>query len=155
MKSVLLLYLFLCMSAVSYANNVLSHASLLGAWSYFHVTADYFSAEKILATEQRLLFRDGQNVTLIISSKESEFIQNTTYNLKYTLSLRDNTTYLTLFSTESEKVIGAYVRMPLAGTLEFATDPNFILQKQLYKRVSLPVPTQTPSRTSSTPQTLK
>lgn len=140
MKSIFMLLLMF--TSTIFGEEIVTHASLLGAWSYFHVTKDFFSDDKLLATEQRLLFRDGQNVTLEIVSKEAEFVQNTSYNLKYTLSIRDNTTYLTFFSTESSKVIGAYIRIPLAGALEMASDPNFRTQKQLYKQLSVPIPGQ-------------
>ncbi|MGL4388003.1 MAG: hypothetical protein ACRCTJ_01245 [Brevinema sp.] len=150
-KQLLSIFASVFLSISTYADNLVNHASLLGAWSYFHVTKDVFSDQKLLATEQRLIFRDAQNVTLIISAKESEFVHDTIYNLKYTLSLHDNVTYLTLFSTESKKVIGAYVRMPLSGALEMASDPNFIQQKQLYKKVSVSIPSQIPKIKSSTP----
>lgn len=136
MKQIVLLTIFVLINKFAYSQQQITHASLIGAWTYFYITTDYFSTDKIIATEQRLIFQDGQNVTLVISAKESEFVQNTTYELKYSLSLRDNVPYLSLFSPESTQVLGAYMRMPLSGALELAADPNFNIQKQLYKRLS-------------------
>jgi len=135
MKGILLFFTLILISTTHYAQYI-SHSTLIGAWSYFYITTDYFVPDKIIATEQRLIFQDGQNVILRISAKESEFFQDTEYSLKYSLSLRDNIPYLSLFSTESMEVLGAYVRMPLSGALEMASDPNFRTQKQLYKRLT-------------------
>ncbi|MGL4394189.1 MAG: hypothetical protein ACRCS8_03090 [Brevinema sp.] len=131
------------MTQVMAQENV-THASLIGAWSYFHVTKDLFSEQKIVATEQKFIFRDAQNVTMMVSSEESEVIQDTAYQLKYSLTVHDTAMYLTLFTPESQKTIGAYVRMPMPGMLEMAADPNFTSQKQLYKKVSIPIPAHAP-----------
>ncbi|SFB71740.1 hypothetical protein SAMN02745150_00447 [Brevinema andersonii] len=137
-----LIYLFFLFSAQMHAQEQVTHAVLIGAWSYFYITTDSFAQDKNIATEQRLIFRDGQNVTLNIVAKEQEYFQNTSYELKYALSLRDNVPYLTLFSPESKEILGAYVRMPLDNALELASDPGFTKQSQLYKRNSILLPGQ-------------
>lgn len=147
-----LIYLFLLVSLRTHAQVQVTHGALIGAWSYFYVTADTFALDKNIATEQRLIFRDGQNVTLNIVAKEQEYFQNTSYELKYALSLRDNVPYLTLFSPESKEVLGAYIRMPLNSALELASDPGFTRQSQLYKRNSILLPGQI-SRPNRGPKT--
>lgn len=124
----------LSLSNKSYAEVQVNYASLSGVWAYFHITSDYFTTGKLVASEQKLYFQDNENVVLNVVVKEKEYHQNTTYRLKYSLSLRDNVPYLTLFSTESKKVLGAYLRMPYKNSLEMASDPNFTVQKQLYQR---------------------
>ena len=136
MKQIILLVTIFLISTSSpvYSEEAVTHSSLLGVWTYFFLTKDSFNPDKLLATEQRLLFLDGQNAVLEILAQEAEFVQTTKYNLKYNLSFRDNEVYLSLFSPESDKVIGAYIRMPLKDALEFSSDPKFRSQRQLYKR---------------------
>ncbi|MGL4366888.1 MAG: hypothetical protein ACRCTQ_01195 [Brevinemataceae bacterium] len=129
------LLLLLLISNSGFAQIQITHASLVGVWTYFYITQDDFSTDKVIVSQQRLIIRDGQNATLIITARDEEYVQETSYNLKYSLSLHDNTPYLSLFSTESDVVLGAYMRMPVECALEMASDPNFRVQKQLYKRV--------------------
>ncbi|MGL4677075.1 MAG: hypothetical protein ACRCWI_05355 [Brevinema sp.] len=119
---------------VSYTEQQVTYSALEGVWSYFHITSDFFTSDKLIATEQRLFFQDKENVVLNVVAKEKDYLQDTTYRLRYSLSLRDNVPYLSLFSAESTQVLGAYLRMPYKNSLEMAADPGFTMQKQLYQR---------------------
>lgn len=147
----ILLFLFLFASSVPLSAQVqITHAALIGVWSYFHITTDTFATNKMIATEQRITFQDGQNAQLTIVAEENEYYQNTAYQLKYALSLKDGIPYLTLFSSESKQVLGGYMRMPYNDSLEMASDPNFRRQKQLYQRKSPVLPMiAPPSRKAS------
>ena len=134
MNKILLIFSMFIITNISYSEQQVNHAALKGLWTYFHITEDFFTDNKMVGAEQHLTFQDGQNITLTIITKENEYLQNTSYKLRYTLSLRDNVPYLTLFSSESKQVLGAYLRIPYAGSLEMAGDPNFKTKKQLYQR---------------------
>ncbi len=136
MKKLLLFTTLILNPHALFAQVQVTHGALIGVWSYFYIGADFFAKDMMLATEQRLIFQDGQNVVLEILAKEKEYNQDTSYKLKYSLSLKDNVPYITLFSTESKEVLGAYMRMPLGDSLEMAADPNFKTKKQLYQRKS-------------------
>lgn len=130
----ILFFLFSILSVIrSYAQ--VTHASLIGAWTYFYITSDVFSDDKVVGTEQQLIFRDGANVTLNIVVNEKEIHQATSYQLKYTILLKDGMSYLQLYSTESSRVLGSYVRMLSDDSLEMAADSGFTTQKYLYRRV--------------------
>lgn len=130
----LLVFFLLVFTSKSYAELQITHSALMGVWSYFHITSDFFTTGKLVGSEQRLFFQDNERVVLNILVKENDYHQSTTYQLRYSLSLRDNVPYLTLFSDESQQVLGAYLRMPYKNSLEMASDINFTTQKQLYQR---------------------
>lgn len=134
MNKMLLMFSLFMLTNISYSEQQVNHAALQGVWTYFHITTDFFTEDKMVGAEQRLVFQNGQNITLTILTKENEYLQSTSYKLNYTLSLRDNVPYITLFSTESKEVLGAYLRIPYEGSLELAGDPSFRTKKQLYQR---------------------
>ena len=134
MNKMLLMFSLFMLTNISYSEQQVNHAALQGVWTYFHITTDFFTDDKMVGAEQRLFFQDGQNITLTVLTKENEYLQSTSYKLNYTLSLRDNVPYITLFSTESKQVLGAYLRIPYEGSLEMAGDPSFATKKQLYQR---------------------
>ncbi len=141
-RIILAIFLFI---NISYAEEQVTYESLQGVWSYFHITSDIFSMDRAVGSEQRLLFQDHENVVVNVIAKEQDYHQNTSYKLRYSLSLRDNVPYLSLFSAESEQVLGAYVRIPYKNSLEMASDPNFTQQKQLYQRQDFGFDPTTPS----------
>lgn len=138
----LLVFLTLIISNRAYAELQITYSALSGVWSYFHITSDYFTTGKLVGSEQRLFFQDNERVVLNIVVKEKDYHQTTTYQLTYSLSLRDNVPYLTLFSEESDQVLGAYIRMPYKNSLEMASDINFETQKQLYQRKDIDISAQ-------------
>ena len=146
MKHLALIFLFL-IAPLCYAEEQVTHSSLVGSWVYFYITKDSFDSTKAVVTEQRLIFLDGQNVSLTISVRDKEYIQNTVYTLKYALSIRENLPYLTLFTPESKEVLGAYLRMPIKNALEISLRPAFGFDTQLYRRNSITVPGQYNPRT--------
>lgn len=137
MKRIMLFTFFLA-SSQAFAEQQVTYTALQGIWSFFLITEDSLANKRFIATEQRLFFQDGANANLEVLSKETDFRQVTRYQLKYTLSLKDNVPYLTLFSLESKQVLGAYIRLPLKDSMEMAGDPNFKTHKQLYQRISDP-----------------
>ncbi|MGL5956414.1 MAG: hypothetical protein ACRC0X_07435 [Brevinema sp.] len=134
MNRLLPLIMVVFLKNMSYAEQQITYSSLEGVWSYFHITSDFFTTDKLVGTEQRLFFQDKETVVLNVIAKEKDYLQNTSYRLRYSLSLRDNVPYLSLFSSESRQVLGAYLRMPYKNSLEMAADPGFTMQKQLYQR---------------------
>ncbi len=133
MKRLLLIIILLTTNNI-YSEETVTYDSLVGVWSYFHIGGDNFAFNKLIGTEQRLFFQDRERVILQVIAKEQDFHQDTSYQLRYSLSLRDNVPYLSLFSDESEQVLGAFVRKPYKNSLEMASDPGFVYQRQLYQR---------------------
>ena len=144
----LALITLLLLAPLCYAEEQVTHSSLVGSWVYFYITKDSFDTSKPVVTEQRLIFLDGQNVSLTISVRDKEYIQNTVYSLKYALSIRENLPYLTLFTPESKEVLGAYLRMPIKNALEISLKPAFGFDTQLYRRNSITVPGQFKPKTN-------
>lgn len=130
------------------AEEQVTHAALMGSWVYYYISRDSFDTSKNIVTEQRLIFTSGEDVTLNIAVRDTEYIQNTTYTLKYALLLRNNTPYLTLYSPESKEVLGAYLRMPVKNGLELSATMAFqnsgANSTQLYRRNSVIMPGQFP-----------
>ncbi|MGL5255211.1 MAG: hypothetical protein ACRC9L_09500 [Brevinema sp.] len=141
MKQLAFVFLLL-IAPFSYAEQQVTHSALVGSWVYFYITHDSFDTSKPVVTEQRLVFIDGQNVTLNISVRDAEYVQSTVYRLKYALSIRENLPYLTLFTPESKEVLGAYLRMPVKNALEISQRPSFGANTQLYRRNSITLPGQ-------------
>lgn len=144
MKYIFLSLLFIGSSL--HAEEQITHAALLGSWVYYYISTDSFDSTKSIVTEQRLLFTSGSEVTLNIAVRDSEYIQNTTYTLKYALMLRNNTPYLSMYTPESKEVLGAYLRMPIKNGLELSAVPAFrndlSNSTQLYRRNSVIMPGQ-------------
>ncbi len=147
----MILFLLIFLTAgYSYAEYQVNYNVLQGVWSYFHITPDYFAMDKLVGVEQRLAFQDKERVTLTVVAQEEDYNQDTVYELRYSLSLRDNVPYLSLFSTESTHVMGAYIRMPYQTSIELAADPNFTKERQLYqKKDSDFIPLLAPARAST------
>ncbi len=130
-------------TSIAYSEQAISYDSLIGVWSYFHITQDSFSPSKLVGSEQRLIFQDKERVILQVIAKEQDYHQDTTYQLNYSLSLRNNVPYLSLFSAESDRVLGSYLRMPYKNSLEMSSDPSFSKQRHLYQRKDVVLPQQT------------